>query len=47
MLKQFRDNAEKRGYINLTVELEDEWDDNVTHWATFVIKGQKEADNKK
>ena len=47
MLKQFRDNAEKRGYINLTVELEDEWDDNVTHWATFVIKGQKEIKEKK
>jgi hypothetical protein len=47
MLKEFRESAEKKGYTNLKVELEDEWDDNVTHWVTFVIKGQKEVAKKK
>lgn len=46
MLKQFRDNAEKRGYTNLTVELEEhysreDYTSSKNHWVTFVIKGQK------
>ena len=39
MLKEFKENAEKKGYTNITVELEDEWGYYDDHWVSFVIKG--------
>jgi hypothetical protein len=46
MLKQFRDNAEKREYTNLTVELETKWECGIQH-TVFVVKGQKNVVDKK